>query len=259
MSPTSSPSSGREPRRLRWGWLGSLPYGPTFGLQEALRDAIRLHGEDDHLLLLEHSPAVYTVGRNASEADLLMGEVWRRQQGIEVHRTNRGGKVTYHGPGQLVGYPILDLNPDRRDIRRYVHDLQEVLIRTLADYGLEGERREGQDFIGVWVQGGKIASIGVHLARWITIHGFALNVATNLDHFGGIVACGLPDVRMRSMEQLLGEAPPLAEVAERAAHHAAIIYERRPLPLDEPALRVRLAEQTANEVIDPPEAGGGGA
>lgn len=264
MSPVSpvSPVSPRTNRRLRWGWLGALPYGPTFALQEALRDAIRHQGADDHLLLLEHAPPVYTVGRNASEADVLMGEAWRRQRGIEVHTTNRGGKVTYHGPGQLVGYPILDLNPDRRDIRRYVHDLQEVLIRTLADYGLVAERREGQDFIGVWVEGAKIASIGVHLARWITIHGFALNVATQLDHFGGIVACGLPDVRMTSIEQCLGQAPPLVEVAERAALHAATIYGREPLPLDMPALRQQLSELAArvSEAREPAVStvGGGG-
>ena len=111
-------------------------------------------------------------------------------------------------------------------MRRYVRDLQEVLIRTLADFGVEGRRREGQDFIGVWVGEQKIASIGVHLARWITIHGFALNVATDLDHFTGIVACGLPQVRMTSIERLTGRNVPLPEVAARVAAHAGEIYER---------------------------------
>ena len=227
-------------RRLHWGYLGAVPYGPTADLQEELRQAIRSGRGDEHLLLLEHDPPVYTLGRNASEADLVAGEAWRRRHGVEVHHTNRGGKVTYHGPGQLVGYPILNLDPDRRDIRRYVSDLQETLIRTLADFGLEGERRDGQDRIGVWVGEGKIASIGVHLARWITVHGFALNVATDLSHFGGIVACGLPGVRMVSMAELLGEAPPPAEVAERVARHAMAIYDRDPVPLDTASVRRRL-------------------
>jgi len=212
-------------RTLRWSYLGRRSYAPTALLQERLRAGVR-GGGDEHLLLLEHSP-VYTLGRNASDADIVAGADWLREHGIEVHRTNRGGQVTYHGPGQLVGYPILNLDPDRRDVRRYVRDLQEVLIRSLAEVGIEAGRKDGQAFIGVWAGECKIASIGVHLAHWITIHGFALNVRTNLADFGGIVACGLPGVRMTSIEQLTGGAPALPEIAARVAAHAADVFERR--------------------------------
>ncbi len=215
-----------EPRRVSWAFLGRRPWEPTYRLQEHLRREIRAGRSTEHLLLLEHDP-VFTLGRSASPNDLIASQAWLAERGIEVHETNRGGQVTYHGPGQLVGYPIFNLSPDRRDVRRYVRDLQEVLIRTLGDFGIEGRRREGQEFIGVWVGVEKIASIGVHLARWITIHGFALNVATDLDHFTGIVACGLPRVRMTSIERLTGQRVRLSAIAARVAHHAGAVYDRQ--------------------------------
>ncbi len=224
-----------ERRRLSWAFLGRRPYAPTHRLQEHLRCEIHGGRGGEHLLLLEHDP-VFTLGRGASRGDLIATEAWLAERGIEVHETNRGGQVTYHGPGQLVGYPILNLDPDRRDVRRYVRDLQEVLIRTLGDYGVEGRRREGKEYVGVWVGDQKIASIGVHLARWITIHGFALNVATDLEHFAGIVACGLPQVRMTSIERLIGRAVPLPEIAERIAHHAGEVYERQLVAVDSASL-----------------------
>lgn len=217
------PTSPR--RRLRWSWLGRVPYGPTFALQDRLREEIRHGRAEECFLLLEHDP-VFTLGRNASPADVTASADWLGEHGVEVFETNRGGQVTYHGPGQLVGYPIVDLSPDRRDVRRYVRDLQEVLIRTLAEYGIEAERRDGPDFIGVWVGDAKIASIGVHLRRWVTLHGFALNVSTDLRHFGGIVACGLHGVRMTSIEDLLGSAPALPEIAAAAARHFGEIFGR---------------------------------
>ena len=220
-----------ERRRLSWAFLGRRPYAPTYRLQEHLRREIRAGRGGEHLLLLEHGP-VFTLGRGASRDDLIATDAWLAERGIEVHETNRGGQVTYHGPGQLVGYPILNLDPDRRDVRRYVRDLQEVLIRTLGDYQLEGRRRDGQAYIGVWVGEQKIASIGVHLARWITIHGFALNVATDLEHFAGIVACGLPQVRMTSIERLTGRVVPLSEIAARVARHAGEVFERELVEVD---------------------------
>jgi lipoyl(octanoyl) transferase len=180
----------------------------------------------EHLLLLEH-PHVYTLGRNASAADVLADAGWLAARGVEVVESDRGGQVTYHGPGQLVGYPILDLSPDRRDVRRYVRDLQEVLIRTLAGYGIAATARPGTALVGVWVGEEKIAAIGVHLSRWITTHGFALNVATDLSLFAGIVPCGLRGVGVTSMQRLLGTAPPLAEVAARLAWHFAEVFGRR--------------------------------
>ena len=229
-------SNGQQARPLHWAFLGRVPYAPTYQLQEHLRREIRFGRGGEHLLLLEHDP-VFTLGRSATPADVVAAEAWLQQRGVEVHQTNRGGQVTYHGPGQLVGYPILDLDPDRRDVRRYVRDLQEVLIRTLSDFGIEGRRRQGKQYIGIWVGEEKIASIGVHLARWITIHGFALNVTTDLGLFSGIVACGLPRVRMTSIERLTGQAVPLPEVATRAARHAEVIFERRLVEVDPDLLR----------------------
>jgi len=218
-----------------WAFLGRRPYGPTFALQQELRRRIHREGGAEHLLLLEHDP-VYTVGRNAKITDVLADPSWLKARGIEVAETNRGGQVTYHGPGQLVGYPILDLKPDRRDIGRYVRDLQEVLIRTLGDFGIGARRKEGKDFIGVWVGERKIASIGVHLAHWITLHGFALNVATRLDDFKGIVACGLQDVSMTSLEKELGlgpgEGPQPEAVAEALLPHFAEVFDRRLVATD---------------------------
>lgn len=224
---TAADATTESTRELNWSFLGGVPYGPTAALQEELRAGIRQNSESDWLLLLEHDPPVFTIGRNASEADVTADPAWLAAQGVEVAKTNRGGKVTYHGPGQLVGYPIIDLNPDRRDIRRYVQDLQAVLIRSLADFGVSARVRDGQEHVGVWVGDDKIASIGVHLSRWITIHGFALNVSTHLDHFGGIVACGLPQVQMTSMQRVVGEAPPLGELAARVARHMGQRFGRR--------------------------------
>lgn len=198
--------------------LGQIGYAEAYRLQNEHRDAILAGSAHDALFLLEHPP-VFTLGRNADAADIVAGRDWLEDQGIEVVETNRGGQVTYHGPGQLVGYPVLDLKPDRRDVRRYVGALQEVLVFALSEYGIPAEGGSG-DTIGVWTRESaprKIASIGIHLKRWVTIHGFALNVETELDHFSGIVACGLPDVRMTSMAELLGEAPPLNEVTEVVA------------------------------------------
>jgi lipoyl(octanoyl) transferase len=177
------------------------------------------------LLLLEHPP-VYTLGRNAQQGDIRLDEAALRRRGIEVHATDRGGQVTYHGPGQLVGYPILDLRPDRQDVRRYVRDLEEVLVRTLGDFGVTAEGR-ASPFVGVWAGQRKVASIGVHLSRWLTTHGFALNVSTDLSSFGGIVPCGLPGVEMASISSLAGGSPELADVARVCAGHFSQVFQRR--------------------------------
>ena len=219
-----------ERRRLPWAFLGRRPWAPTYALQEHLRREIRAGRGLEHLLLLEHDP-VFTLGRGASRGDLIATEAWLAERGIEVHETNRGGQVTYHGPGQLVGYPILDLDPDRRDVRRYVRDLQEVLVRTLAELGVAAEGRGSQAEVGVWVGDEKIASIGVHLSRWITTHGFALNLTTDLSYFDGIVPCGLPGVRMTSLERLIGRRVEPAAAAEPCARHFAAVFERRLKPL----------------------------
>jgi lipoyl(octanoyl) transferase len=210
---------------LRWGFLGRVPYAEAVARQHAVRDALKRGEGPEHLLLLEH-PHVYTLGRNASAADILAAPEWLAERGVEVVECDRGGQVTYHGPGQLVGYPVVNLSPDRRDVRRYVRDLQEVLIRTLADYGVAAEVRDGQAFIGVWAGRDKIASIGVHLSRWITTHGFALNVTTDLSYFAGIIPCGLQGIGMTSIERITGRRPAVAEVAAVAAGHFAGIFGR---------------------------------
>ncbi|HEY3569085.1 MAG TPA: lipoyl(octanoyl) transferase LipB [Thermoanaerobaculia bacterium] len=214
------------PRRpLHWSWLGRVPYTEAVEMQHAARTALKGGQGPERFLLLEH-PHVYTLGRNASAGDVLAGPGWLAAMGVEVAECDRGGQVTYHGPGQLVGYPVVNLSPDRRDIRRYVRDLQEVLIRTLAEYGVAARPGEEQAFIGVWAGEAKIASIGVHLSRWITTHGFALNVSTDLSYFTGIIPCGLHQVSMTSIERLMGKAPSLPEIAAVCARHFGQIFDR---------------------------------
>lgn len=212
-----------------------MPYAATAALQVEIREALRRGEGPERLLLLEHDP-VYSLGRNATAADVLWSPAELAKHGIEVQLTDRGGQVTFHGPGQLVGYPILDLNPDRRDIRRYVRDLQDVLMRTLADFGIAAVGGEG-DRIGVWVGPRKAASIGVHLSRWRTTHGFALNVAPELALFGGIVACGMPSVEMTSIARESGATPDLEEVAARVRVHFGEVFERALEPDQELAFR----------------------
>lgn len=214
------------PRRpLHWDYLGRVPYAEAVEMQHAARAALKAGEGPERFLLLEH-PHVYTLGRNASAEDVLAGPEQLAARGVEVAECDRGGQVTYHGPGQLVGYPVVNLSPDRRDIRRYVRDLQEVLIRTLAEYGVTARPGEEQAFIGVWAGEAKIASIGVHLSRWITTHGFALNVSTDLSYFTGIIPCGLRQVSMTSIERLVGRAPSLPEIAAVCARHFGQIFDR---------------------------------
>jgi len=186
--------------------LGTVPYGDALALQERVR-ARRLAGDlPDTLLLLEHPP-VYTRGRRAGEDELPLGEDFYRAKGIEVLPTDRGGRVTYHGPGQLVGYPIMHTS----DIGAYLRTMEVAIISALAREGIQAHSRcaEGPDYTGVWVRERKIASIGVHVSRGITSHGFAVNVDLDLDPFSWVVACGLPGVRMTSIaEQLHGAASP---------------------------------------------------
>jgi lipoyl(octanoyl) transferase len=231
---TSTAAPRAAARQLAWSFLGRVPYRQAEALQGQLRQALRERRGGEQLLLLEH-PHVYTLGRNADAADLLAPPAWLLAHDVEVMESDRGGQVTYHGPGQLVGYPIVDLSPDRRDIRRYVADLEGVLIRTLADYGIAAAVRPGAALVGVWVGEEKIAAIGVHLSRWITTHGFALNVATDLSLYAGIVPCGLREARVTSIERLLGSAPPLAEVAGRLAVHFAAVFGRQLLAAVAPA------------------------
>ena len=169
--------------------LGRIGYGAALALQERLLEA-RIDGRiGDVLLLLEHEPVI-TMGRGGHKEHVLHSEEALTALGVELHETGRGGDVTYHGPGQLVGYPIIDLNPDRRDVRKYVQGLEEVMLQLAEHYGLHGRRIEGLN--GAWIEDRKLGAVGVRIRRWVTMHGFAINVSTALDAFDLIVPCGIP-------------------------------------------------------------------
>jgi len=201
--------------------LGLVDYASALELQRE-RVAQRKAGAiPDTLLLLEH-PHVYTLGRNARQENLLVSAEWLASRGAEIYHTDRGGDVTYHGPGQLVGYPILDLTQHRRDISWYMRSLEEVFIRTVRDWGIEAGRSEGA--AGVWVGNDKLVAMGVHLSRWITSHGFALNVNTDLRYFEWIVPCGLRNKGVTSLAKLLGQIVEMEEVAERVVKQFGAVF-----------------------------------
>lgn len=190
--------------------LGRVGYGSALDLQKELETVVIAERDRDYLLLLEH-PHTYTLGRRAKADGVLATAEMLRQLGADVFEINRGGRVTYHGPGQIVGYPIISLSPDREDVHKYVRDLEEVLIRTMADFGIEAFRIEG--LTGVHTVEGKVAAIGVHIKRWVTTHGFALNVNTDLSYYNWIIACeGEP---VTSMDRLLGREVAINEVEDR--------------------------------------------
>ena len=215
--------------------LGTVPYRDALALQLDIR-ARRLADElPDTLLLLEHPP-VYTRGRRSAPDELTLGEDFYRARGIDLVDTDRGGRLTYHGPGQLVGYPIMRIH----DIGSHLRTIESAIVAALADYGIAARSRcaEGPDYTGVWVEGRKIASIGVHVSRSITTHGFAVNVTMDLDPFSWIVACGLPGVTMTSLAR---ELPPGRTVdpdalRTRIAHHFCAAHHRRPRPVSQPEL-----------------------
>ncbi len=207
--------------------LGRVDYADGLALQQTLVEQ-RKRGEiGDQLLLLEH-PDVITLGvkTRSDRSHVLESPEGLAAKGVELFETGRGGDVTFHGPGQLVGYPIVDLNPDRRDVHRYVRDLEETLIRAVAEFGIEARRVAG--LTGIWAgpTGGesKLAAIGVRISRWVTSHGFALNVTTDLSRFGLIVPCGISDRGVTSMERLLGRAPAMAEVEDAVVRAFASVF-----------------------------------
>ena len=204
---------GAETRSLDVKHLGIVAYADGLELQKQLVEQ-RKRGEiPDQLLLLEHPPVI-TLGvktRN-DRSHVVATDETLTAEGVEVFETGRGGDVTYHGPGQLVGYPIIDLKPDRCDVHQYVRDLEEVMIRAAGAFGVQAGRIDG--LTGAWVGHEKLAAIGVRIARWVTSHGFAFNVNTPLHHFGFIVPCGITDKGVTSLEKLLGRTVPMAEVEE---------------------------------------------
>jgi len=201
--------------------LGRVCYADGLALMERLVAERQAGAIPDTLLLLEHDPVV-TLGRSARPQNVLLTREALAARGVELFETGRGGDVTYHGPGQVVGYPIFDLSPDRRDVHRYVRDLEEVMIRVAADYGIVAERVEG--LTGTWVDKDKLGAIGVRIARWVTSHGFALNVRTDLSHFALIVPCGISARGVTSLGALLGRDVGLEEVQDRIVTHLSVVF-----------------------------------
>src|SRR5260221_3388959 len=211
---------------VRAVWLGRIGYDEALELQREAARQVAAGGEET-LFILEHAP-VLTLGRTAFQSDILFTPERCRELGIEIRQADRGGKVTYHGPGQLVGYPILNLDPDRRDVKRYVTDLEEVLIRTLADFGIAAARSPLRERVtSVWIGNDKIAAIGVHLSQWVTTHGFALNVRDEaLDNFLGIVPCGIADGGVTSIERVSGKRTALIEIVPPLVANFGDVFAR---------------------------------
>jgi lipoyl(octanoyl) transferase len=208
--------------------LGLVPYADGLELQRRLVEDRKADRIPDTLLLLQH-PHVLTIGvKKDGRSHILASPDRLSSLGVEVFETGRGGDVTYHGPGQLVGYPILNLDPDRRDVHQYVRDLEEVMIRVCADYGIDAGRVQG--FSGAWIksEGGdeKIGAIGVRISRWITSHGFAFNVATDIEFFNLIVPCGIADRGVTSLAAKLGRAPAMLEAENRFVEQFAHVFGR---------------------------------
>jgi lipoyl(octanoyl) transferase len=238
-------------RAITAHWLGRVPYADAHALQKRLHEA-RVRGDaPDTLLLLEHDPVI-TLGRGADSANVLASEALRARLGVELHETGRGGDVTYHGPGQLVAYPIFDLRPDRCDVRRYVRDLAEVMIGLARDHGIEAAVPNDPKLVGVWVdldaptawrplvpdeprRIAKLGAIGVRLSRWVTMHGFAFNAATDLSSFGLIVPCGIARHGVTSLAALGVQAPAVRDLAVTALPHFARVFDAD----------VRMAEEAA--------------
>jgi lipoyl(octanoyl) transferase len=223
-------------RELQIRRFGLLPYGEALEIQRQLVEDRKAGRIPDQLLLLEHPPVI-TLGVRARDdhSHILASAEMLSTAGVELHEAGRGGDVTYHGPGQLVGYPILDLRPDRCDVHRYVRDLEEVLIGTAATFGVASGRIPG--LTGTWVGRDKLAAIGVRISRWITSHGFAFNVSTNLSHFDLIVPCGIADKGVTSLLRLTGTSVPMRRVQDAVIHATAGVFGRTP---------VELAQKTAS-------------
>ncbi|MCA1584079.1 MAG: lipoyl(octanoyl) transferase LipB [Acidobacteria bacterium] len=212
--------------------LGRVSYADALVLQHALVDERKADRIPDTLLLLEH-PHVLTLGVKAAGArtHIVAGPERLAQLGVDVFEAGRGGDATYHGPGQVIGYPIIDLRPDRQDVHRYVRDLEDVMMRVAADFAVEARRIAG--LTGIWVSGGstdqpeaKLGAIGIRISRWVTSHGFAFNVNTDLEFFRLIVPCGIADRGVTSLEHLLGRAQSMRDVEARFVHHMGSVFER---------------------------------
>ena len=224
--------------------LETIPYADALALQHCLVDVRKRGGLNDTLLLLEHPP-VFTLGRNANDSNIIASPEFLQQQGIQVYHVERGGDVTYHGPGQLVGYPILDLHNFRMDVGWFVRSMEELLIRALADFGIHGKRIE--KLVGVWVDTpngeAKVVQIGARIEQWITYHGFALNVDPNMQHFDLIVPCGISDKAVTSMTRLLNRPIDMDEVRKQVATRFAQVFGVELVEITQAELEGRLEQK----------------
>lgn len=226
-------------QQIRVKDMGQVPYQEAWDYQErllqeslqlkvAMRDNNAESRPVHHLLFCEHPP-VYTLGKSGHLSNLLLNDQQLIDKGITFVQTNRGGDITYHGPGQIVGYPIIDLEQFFTDIGKYLRSLEEVIIRVIADYGLKGERSKGET--GVWLEpetpgrARKICAMGVRCSRWVTMHGFAINVNTDMHYFSNIIACGIQDKAVTSLQQELGRAVPMEEVQEKIVHYFGEVFD----------------------------------
>jgi lipoyl(octanoyl) transferase len=218
----AAPLPGAAARACVYEDLGRIEYGAAWSLQRELVSSRKQGSAEDRLLFAEH-PHVITMGRSARPEHLLVSREQLDRLGVALWETDRGGDITYHGPGQLVGYPIVDLREWKRDVVAYLRALEQVLIDAAADFGIAAGRLPG--CTGVWADGAKLAALGVHVSRWVTSHGFALNITTDLSYFGHIVPCGLTKP-VTSMQQLLGEAPPPAALQAALTSHFGRVFGR---------------------------------
>jgi lipoyl(octanoyl) transferase len=227
--------------------LGLIPYTDAYAIQQRIVAARKSHTIDDVLLFCEHPPVI-TLGRNGKRENLLASENVLRQKNVEFHETNRGGDITYHGPGQIVGYPILDLSRIKQDVHWFVRTLEEVMIRASAGFGTAAYRVTGKT--GIWVAANpteeKLAAIGVHISRWVTSHGFAYNVATDLRNFDLIISCGINDRKATSLEKLLNRAVSLSEVRPHLIRHFAELFGFEPRYASRAELLASLSEVKAS-------------
>jgi lipoyl(octanoyl) transferase len=233
------PQPDKQSVQLHVTNLGRSRYGDTWELQRRLFE-LRMEGKIDDVLLLTEHEHVYTIGKGGDENHLLASTQELQTDGVEVFRIDRGGDITYHGPGQVVGYPILDLNGYFRDIHRYLRSLEEVIIRALGQFGIQAGREEGMT--GAWVSGEKIAAIGVKVSRWRTMHGFALNVNTDLTKFSRIIPCGIFHKGVTSIQKILGREVPLGEVEESLTTSFSSVFGCTPVPVPPAILRQRIRE-----------------
>jgi lipoate-protein ligase B len=235
----------KQPQKICWVIeLGLVPYEPACALQRRLVESRKAGEIPDVLLLCEH-PHVITLGRNGKREHLRVSDRLLAQENVAFHLTDRGGDITYHGPGQIVGYPILDLAGHRRDVRWYVTQLEEVMLRATSDFGVPAMRIEGRH--GVWVDTPagqeKLAALGVHLSRWVTSHGLAYNVSTDLRYFDWIVPCGIAGKRATSLERLLGRSVPRQEVSSRLTAHFGEVFGLTMVPVSDRQLREELDKE----------------